>query len=77
MFDRKIPAELRKRTKMRLDRIDAAIVHDDLRVPPSHRLEALKGGRKGQHSVRINDQYQICFVWRTGNAYNVELTDYH
>lgn len=50
---------------------------DDLRVPPGNRLEALSGSRKGQHSIRINDQWRICFVWRNGGAYDVEIVDYH
>ena len=49
----------------------------DLRVPPGNRLEALKGDRVGQHSIRINDQWRICFVWRGGDAYDAEITDYH
>jgi proteic killer suppression protein len=49
----------------------------DLRVPPANRLEALKGTRKGQHSIRINDQWRICFRWETGDAYDVEIVDYH
>jgi proteic killer suppression protein len=50
---------------------------DDLRVPPGNRLEALYGDRKGQHSIRINDQYRLCFIWRDGDAFDVEITDYH
>ena len=50
---------------------------NDLKAPPGNKLEALKGDRKGQHSIRINDQYRICFVWREGNATQVEITDYH
>jgi toxin HigB-1 len=50
---------------------------EDLRVPPGNRLEALKGDRKGQYSIRINDQWRICFVWKDGDAYDVEITDYH
>ena len=50
---------------------------DNLRVSPGNRLEAMHGQRKGQHSIRINDQYRICFVWREGNAYDVEIVDYH
>ncbi len=57
--------------------IDAAAALDDLRVPPGNRLKKLKGDRKGQHSIRINDQFRLCFVWREGNAYEVEITDYH
>jgi proteic killer suppression protein len=49
----------------------------DLRVPPANRLEALKGERKGQHSIRINDQWRICFRWQQGDAYDVEIVDYH
>jgi toxin HigB-1 len=50
---------------------------DDLRVPPGNRLEALKGNRKGQYSIRVNDQYRICFTWKEGNAGDVEIVDYH
>lgn len=74
---RRLPADIRRRTKMRLDRINAAVVLDDLRVPPSHRLEALRGDRKGQHSIRINDQWRVCFRWEESNAYDVEVCDYH
>lgn len=49
----------------------------DLKSPPGNALEALKGGRKGQHSIRVNKQYRICFLWRDGDAYEVEITDYH
>lgn len=49
----------------------------DLRLPPGNRLEQLRGDRKGQHSIRINDQFRVCFVWREGNAYGVEIVDYH
>lgn len=57
--------------------LDRAASLADLRVPPRNRLEALKGNRKGQHSNRINDQFRVCFVWRSGDAYEVEITDYH
>jgi proteic killer suppression protein len=50
---------------------------EDLRIPPGNCLEALHGDRKGQHSIRINDQFRLCFVWRDGDAYDVEITDYH
>jgi len=50
---------------------------EDLRVPPANRLEALKGDRRGQHSIRINDQFRICFVWKDSDAYDVEIVDYH
>jgi len=57
--------------------LDAAPGLNDLRTPPGNRLEALKGDRKGQHSIRINDRWRICFKWRDGNAYDVEISDYH
>lgn len=55
----------------------AAVFLTDLAVPPGNRLEALKDDRKGQHSIRINDQYRICFTWRDGDVFGVEITDYH
>jgi len=57
--------------------LNAAGAMADLALPPGNRLERLKGDREGQHSIRINDQYRVCFVWREGNAYDVEITDYH
>jgi proteic killer suppression protein len=62
---------------MKLNAIDAAITLQDLRLPPSNQLEPLKKDRKGQHSVRINDQWRICFVWQRGHAEQVEIVDYH
>lgn len=62
---------------MKLNAIDAAVKLQDLQLPPSNRLEALKGDRKGQHSVRINNPWRICFVWRGGSAEEVEIVDYH
>lgn len=62
---------------MKLNAIDAALSLKDLRLPPSNRLEALKGNRKGQHSIRINAQWRICFVWQAGHAAHVEIVDYH
>jgi len=61
----------------KLDQLDAAANLSDLRVPPGNRLEALSGSRKGQHSIRINDQYRVCFVWKGDGAKNVEIADYH
>ncbi len=61
----------------KLDLLDAAETLDDLRVPPGNRLEALKGDRAGQYSIRINQQYRICFVWRENSAEDVEIVDYH
>jgi len=57
--------------------LDAAPNLNSLRVPPGNRLEALPGNRSGQHSIRINDQWRVCFRWRNGNAYDVEIVDYH
>ena len=62
---------------MKLNAINAATTLQDLRLPPSNRLEALKGNRQGQHSIRINDQWRICFSWRDGHAEEVEIVDYH
>lgn len=62
---------------MTLNAIDAAFQLEDLRLPPSNRLEPLKGGRKGQWSIRINDQWRICFEWHDGNAEQVEIINYH
>jgi len=61
----------------KLDQIEAAIRLDDLRIPPGNRLEALKGDRAGQHSIRINERYRICFIWKVDGAHNVEIVDYH
>ncbi|MFW7343361.1 type II toxin-antitoxin system RelE/ParE family toxin [Pollutimonas sp. H1-120] len=61
----------------KLRQLEAALRLEDLRIPPQNRLEALKGNRKGQHSIRINDQWRICFVWRDGYAYDLEIVDYH
>lgn len=57
--------------------LNAAMTLADLRVPPGNRLESLKGDRKGQYSIRINDQYRVCFRWRAGDAFDVEIVDYH
>ncbi|MGB9258451.1 MAG: type II toxin-antitoxin system RelE/ParE family toxin [Candidatus Korobacteraceae bacterium] len=71
------PANLRDTIKRKLAMLDGAAKLEDLRVPPGNRLHALMGDRTGQHSIRINDQFRICFVWRDGNVYDVEITDYH
>lgn len=74
---RRIPATLRRAALKKLQLLNAAGALGDLAVPPGNRLEALKGDRAGQHSIRINDQYRICFAWLEGNSYDVEITDYH
>jgi proteic killer suppression protein len=61
----------------KLDQLEAAMSLANLRVPPGNRLEPLKGDRAGQHSIRINDQYRICFVWKDDGAHEVEIVDYH
>lgn len=71
------PADLLRRAQVKLAMLNAAADLVDLRAPPSNRLEALKGDRRGQHSIRINDQWRICFVWRDGRADDVEVADYH
>ena len=63
--------------RRKLLQLDAAPRIEDLRVPPGNRLEALAGDRKGQHSIRVNDQWRICFVWKTDGPYAVEIVDYH
>ncbi len=69
--------DIRRSERKKLLMLDRSASLADLRVPPGNRLEALKGDRAGQHSIRINDQWRICFVWREGDAYEVEITDYH
>ncbi|MFZ0770967.1 MAG: type II toxin-antitoxin system RelE/ParE family toxin [Candidatus Sulfotelmatobacter sp.] len=64
-------------TKRKLAMLDGAMALDDLKCPPGNYLEKLRGDRQGQYSIRINDQYRICFVWRGGDAFEVEITDYH
>jgi proteic killer suppression protein len=70
-------AAIRAAALRKLDQIEASISLSELRVPPGNRLEALKGNRVGQHSIRINDQYRICFIWKADGAHAVEITDYH
>ena len=74
---RRLPTEIRARAAMRLIQLNAANRIDDLRVPPSNRLEALKRDRAKQWSVRINDQWRICFRFADGDAFDVEITNYH
>lgn len=74
---RKFPADIQRKARMKLEILEGAETLDDLKVPPGNRLEKLTGNRQGQHSIRINDQWRICFVWKEGNAYDVEIVDYH
>lgn len=74
---RKLGSDVQNVALRKLRMLDAATVLDDLRLPPGNRLEKLKGDRAGQHSIRINQQWRICFRWRSGDAYDVEIVDYH
>ena len=74
---RRLPLDIQASALRKLRLINNARRVEDLAVPPGNRLEALKGRRRGQHSVRINDQWRICFVWREGHAHEVEIVDYH
>ena len=73
----KFPEDIQRRAQGKLMILNNAKDLNDLRVPPGNRLEALSGDRSGQHSIRVNDQWRICFVWSEGNAYQVEIVDYH
>ncbi|CAN7310725.1 type II toxin-antitoxin system RelE/ParE family toxin [Phyllobacterium sp. LjRoot231] len=72
-----VPADIAKVALRKLRYLDAAQSLEDLRIPPANRLEALKGNRRGQHSIRVNDQFRICFIWKDKDAHGVELVDYH
>jgi len=74
---RKLPSDIQQAALRKLRMINNAINLNDLRVPPANRLEKLSGNRAGQHSIRINDQWRICFEWRGSDAFNVKITDYH
>ena len=76
-FGKGFPSDLVKRTKAMLTALNAAVVLEDLRFPPGNHLEALKGDRVGQHSVRINRQWRICFRWTPNGPEDVEIVDYH
>jgi proteic killer suppression protein len=74
---RKLPQDIQQVAYRKLRMLNNAVNLNDLRIPPANRLEKLSGDRKGQYSIRINDQWRICFEWRDGDLHNVELTDYH
>lgn len=76
-FSRRLPHEIQRLAYRKLVLIHRSKTLDDLRVPPGNRLEALSGKREGQHSIRINQQWRLCFRWENGNAFDVEVTDYH
>ena len=73
----KFPPDIQRQAQRKLYLLEAAVSLEDLRIPPGNRLEALAGNRKGQHSIRINDQWRICFRWKDNDAHDVEVVDYH
>ena len=72
-----LPQSLWKKARLKLDAVDSAGILDDLRIPPGNRLEPLKGDRRGQHSIRINEQYRVCFIWTEAGPDDVQVVDYH
>jgi len=76
-FSRKFPTSILKSAIIRLAMINRSGKLEDLKIPPSNHLEPLSGDREGQHSIRINDKYRVCFIWQGNNAYDVEIVDYH
>jgi len=76
-FSHKLPADIQQVALRKLRMLNNACLIADLRIPPANHLEKLTGNRAGQYSIRINDQWRICFEWRSNTAYNVEITDYH
>jgi len=76
-FSKKLPTQIQQMAFRKLRMLNRSSSIQDLRVPPASRLEALSGERKGQYSIRINQQWRICFVWKDGNAHQVEIVDYH
>jgi len=76
-FSRKLPPDIQRNARRKLDLLNVANVLNDMRIPPGNRLEKLVGDRDGQHSIRVNQRWRICFVWGNGEAYDVEIVDYH
>lgn len=76
-YSRKFPRDIQRIAARKLEMLQAASEINSLRVPPANRLEKLKGNRSGQYSIRINDQWRICFAWKRGDAFDVEIIDYH
>lgn len=74
---RGLPHQIQRRARAKLFMIEAAELLGDLRAPPGNRLEVLRGDREGQHSIRVNDRWRVCFRWFDGDAWDVEITDYH
>ena len=76
-FSSKLPQNIQRIALRKLRMLNRSMDVNDLKVPPGNRLEALKGDRKGQYSIRINDQFRICFIWKGNDAFDVEIVDYH
>lgn len=76
-FSKKLPTDIQKIMRRKLRMLNNSTDLSDLKIPPSNNLEPLKGDRKGQHSIKVNDQWRICFEWKDGDCYNVEIVDYH
>jgi len=74
---RHVPIDVQIQARRKLRVLNNVRILNELQIPPGNRLEALKRDRKGQHSIRINDQYRLCFVWKDGDCFQVEMTDYH
>ena len=74
---RKLPANIQNVARRKLRMLNNAVKLEDLRIPPANRLEQLHGNREGQHSIRINQKWRVCFIWNDGNPENVEIVDYH
>lgn len=74
---RSLPVDIQRKARIKLEILDAAEKIDDLKVPPGNRLEKLSGKREGQYSIRINQQWRICFRWKNSDCYDVEIVDYH
>lgn len=74
---KRLPQQIQQVVRRKLRMMNNALYLNDLRIPPSNKLEPLKGDRKGQYSIRVNDQWRLCFRWNDGDVFNVELIDYH
>lgn len=76
-YSKKLPGDIQEIARRKLRMLNNSENIGDLRLPPANNLEQLKGARKGQHSIRVNAQWRVCFVWKDGNCHNVEIVDYH
>jgi proteic killer suppression protein len=76
-FSKKLPSDIQRIARRKLRMLNNSRTINDLTIPPANNLEELKGNRKGQYSIRINDQWRICFIWKNGDSYDIEIVDYH